>query len=253
MQTKSGTREALRTVRRHLISEWTVTLIFLLFGTTTMVQAFVIPTGSMEDNLMIGDHVLVDKMAYAPSGSLSGNLLPYLPVKRGDVIVFRFPPDIKQTYVKRCMGLPGDRLRMVDKQLYLNGHKLDEPYVFHKSPDIEPYRDTFPPLANMPVPVTAVDMLQRYVVNGELVVPPGHYFALGDNRDNSSDSRVWGLVPSANIIGKPVLIYWSYDAPTEQLINPTIGVDHILDLAQNFFTKTRWDRTFRFVHGYPVR
>ncbi|HWB97825.1 MAG TPA: signal peptidase I [Bryobacteraceae bacterium] len=253
MQRKSGALQALRSASRNLISEWVVTLIFFLFGTTTMVQAFVIPTGSMEDNLLVGDHVLVDKLAYAPSGPLTRGLLPYQEIKRGDVIVFRFPPDIQQTYVKRCMGLPGDRLRMVNKQFYLNGRKLDEPYIFHKSPVIEPSRDNFPPPADMPVAATAVDMLQHHVIDGELVVPPGHYFALGDNRDNSSDSRVWGLVPRANIIGKPILIYWSYDAPTEHLIQPTIGIDHLLDLAQNFFTKTRWDRTFRFIHGYPVK
>src|SRR3981081_3921738 len=92
---------------RGTIAEWTVTIILLLFGTTTLVQAFVIPTGSMEDTLLVGDHLLVDKMAYAPAGSISKNFLPYSDVKRGDIIVFRYPIDIRQTYVKRAMGLPG--------------------------------------------------------------------------------------------------------------------------------------------------
>src|SRR5882757_9343382 len=116
---------------RGTIAEWAITILLLLFGTTTLVQAFVIPTGSMEDSLLIGDHLLVDKLAYAPSGPVSKYILPYRPVKRGDIIVFRFPVDIKQTFVKRCMGVPGDRIRIVNKQVYLNGVKLDEPYKVH--------------------------------------------------------------------------------------------------------------------------
>src|SRR5580692_3590900 len=117
---------------RGTIAEWTITILLLLFLTTFLVQAFVIPTGSMEDTLLVGDHLLVDKLAYAPAGPVSKWILPYTPVKRGDIIVFRFPVDIKQTFVKRCMGTPGDRIRIVNKQVYLNGHKLDEPYVVYK-------------------------------------------------------------------------------------------------------------------------
>ncbi|MGH9723175.1 MAG: signal peptidase I [Bryobacteraceae bacterium] len=95
-------------------------------------------------------------------------------------------------------------------------------------------------------------MIDSFVKNGELAVPPGNYFAMGDNRDSSLDSRYWGFVPRENIIGKPLIIYWSYDAPTERLADPLIGLDHLLDLAQNFFTKTRWKRTFKLIHGYPV-
>src|SRR5689334_5644929 len=113
--------ELTRDVRRGFIAEWTVTIILLLFGTTTLVQAFVIPSASMEDTLLIGDHVLVDKLVYAPAGAVSKHLLPYRDVRRGDVIVFRYPLDIKEDYVKRAIGLPGDRIRLVDKQLILNG------------------------------------------------------------------------------------------------------------------------------------
>jgi signal peptidase I len=98
----------------------------------------------------------------------------------------------------------------------------------------------------------AQTMLEQHVQNGEVVVPAGHYFAMGDNRDASWDSRYWGFVPRGNIIGKPLIIYWSYDAPTDRLANPTIGLDHLLDLVQNFFTKTRWSRTFKLIRGYPV-
>jgi len=237
---------------RGAIPEWTVTVVLLLFGTTTLVQAFVIPTGSMEDTLLIGDHLLVDKLAYAPPGPVSKFLLPYEEVKRGDIIVFRYPVDIRQTFVKRCMGVPGDRIRLVNKQVYLNGKKLDEPYVYHKTEYIESYRDNFPSDPNVHLFDPGQDMLDHHVVNGEVVVPPDSYFAMGDNRDSSLDSRYWGFVPRDNIIGKPLIIYWSYDAPTEALSNPTIGVDHLIDLMEHFFTKTRWSRTFRLVHGVAV-
>jgi len=237
---------------RGFVAEWTVTIILLLFGTTTLVQAFVIPTGSMERTLLIGDHLLVDKLAYAPSGPISKYVLPYEHVKRGDIIVFRYPVDIRQTFVKRCMGVPGDRIKLVNKDVYLNGTKLNEPYVYHSSDYIDPYRDNFPSEPNMQLYAPGEDMLEHHVVNGEVVVPPGNYFAMGDNRDSSLDSRYWGFVPRANIIGKPLIIYWSYNAPTEALANPTIGLDHLIDLMEHFFTKTRWSRTFRLIHGYPV-
>ena len=129
---------------RSTIAEWTITILLLLFLTTTLVQAYVIPTGSMEDTLLIGDHLLVDKLAFAPSGPVSKYLLPYTDVKRGDIIVFRYPVDIRQTFVKRCIGVPGDRIRLVNKQVYLNGVRLDEPYKYHKSDYIDSYRDNFP-------------------------------------------------------------------------------------------------------------
>jgi signal peptidase I len=235
---------------RGAIAEWAITILLLLFLTTTLVQAYVIPTGSMEDTLLIGDHLLVDKMAFAPSGPISKHLLPYSDVKRGDIIVFRYPVDISMTFVKRAMGIPGDRIRIVNKEVYRNGVKLDEPYKVHKSDQIDPYRDNFPSEPNSMVYPGAADMLQNHVVNGEVVVPPDSIFAMGDNRDSSLDSRYWGFVPRENIIGKPLIIYWSYDAPSDQLQNPSIGLDHIKDIALNFFSKTRWRRTFMLVHGY---
>jgi len=240
-------------IPRGVIAEWTVTIILLLFGTTTLVQAFVIPTGSMEDTLLIGDHLLVDKLAYAPAGSLTRHLLPYEDVKRGDIIVFRYPIDIKQTFVKRVMGVPGDHIRMVNKRVFLNGHPLEEPYKYNKTEYIDSYRDNFPGEPNVNLYAPAQEMLVNNVQNKEVVVPAGHYFAMGDNRDSSLDSRYWGFVPRENIIGKPLIIYWSYDASTEALSNPAIGIDHLVDLMEHFFTKTRWRRTFRLIHGYPVQ
>jgi signal peptidase I len=240
-------------VRRGFIAEWTVTIILLLFGTTTLVQAFVIPSASMEDTLLIGDHVLVDKLTYSPAGGVSKHLLPYREPRRGDVIVFRYPLNIKEDYVKRAIGVPGDHIRLVNKQLILNGRAVTEPYVVHKTGYMDAYRDNFPSQPNTPLPHEAIDMLENHVVNGEVVVPPGFIFAMGDNRDNSADSRYWGFVPRDNIVGTPLIIYWSFEAPTEDLTNPNIGIDHLVDIIAHFFTKTRWSREFKLIHGYPLQ
>ena len=239
---------------RGTLAEWVGLTITLIFGVTVLVQSFIIPTGSMEDTLMRGDHLLVDKISYAPAGFIASHLLPYRDINRGDIIVFRWPVDIRENYVKRVIGIPGDRIRIVNKQVYLNGKPLREPYVYYKTPYIDSYRDNFPGQPNVALADPAYAMLEHNVVNGELVVPPGNYFAMGDNRDHSLDSRYWGFVPRANIIGKPVLVFWSYDAPTDQLADPNIvNLDHIADLTLNFFSKTRWRRTLMLVRGYPLR
>ncbi len=239
--------------QRGFIAEWTVTILLLLFGTTTLVQAFVIPTGSMEDTLLVGDHLLVDKLAYSPSGPVSKHILPYKDVQRGDIIVFRYPVDIRQTFVKRAIGVPGDRIHLVNKKLVLNGNAVEEPYVYHKTEYIDSYRDNFPGEGSAHAPPQAADMLLNHVEDGNVVVPPGYVFAMGDNRDSSLDSRYWGFVPRENIIGKPLIIYWSYDAPTDALVSPSISIDHIIDLVTHFPTKTRWKRTFKLIRGYPLK
>ncbi len=236
---------------RRGIAEWAITIVFLLFGTTTVAQPFVIPTGSMEDTMLIGDHLLVDKLSYAPAGRLSSHLLPYQEPRHGDIFVFRRPDDLSLTLVKRVIGVPGDRIRLVDKQVYRNGEKLIEPYTFYKTNFVDAYRDNFPAMPSSQVLPRGKEMLEHNVVNGELVVPAGSYFAMGDNRDLSLDSRYWGFVPRENIIGKPLIIYWSYDAPTEDLLGPTINIGHFVDVFEHFFTKTRWRRTFKLVRGYP--
>jgi signal peptidase I len=244
-------------ITRNSVAEWATTVLLLLFGTTTLCQAFVIPTGSMEDNLLVGDHLLVDKLAYAPAGSISRHLLPYQEPRHGDIIVFRYPPDLTQTLVKRLIGMPGDRIRITSGALYRNGVQLNEPYVFHKYA-YDPAQDNFPnPCCRLVKEASATErqreMLETNVVNGEVVVPAGHYFAMGDNRDNSSDSRYWGFVPRDNIVGRPFLIYWSYRATTEDLSGESAGslLNHAIDLGQHFFTRTRWDRTFKLVRGFP--
>jgi signal peptidase I len=228
---------------RSAVADWAFNIIILLFATSTIAQPFVIPTASMESTLMTGDHLVVDKLAYSPHGALAGRVLPYGDVKFRDIIVFRFPPDISQTYVKRVIGLPGDRIRIEGKEIYRNGVKLVEPYVQHIDSFRVPYRDDFPstlvPVGTYPA---GLRMLAENVRDGEVIVPGGKYFAMGDNRDDSSDSRYWGFVPRENIIGKPLLVYWSYEAPTSDLTGYSAG--HILDVATHFFTKTRWNRTF---------
>jgi signal peptidase I len=240
-------------VQRGFIAEWAVTIVLLLFGTTTLIQAFVIPSASMVATLLIGDHVLVDKLVYSPGGMWNG-ILPYRDVRRGDIIVFRYPLNISQDYVKRAIGVPGDHIRFDNKQLILNGKQVNEPYTVHSQSFPDMYRDNFPAGAHaMPLRPRAAEMVEKYVVNDELVVPPGYIFAMGDNRDDSDDSRYWGLVPRENIVGTPVIIYWSFEAPTQDLINGNVGVDHIIDVVTHFFTKTRWSRTFKLIRGYPLK
>ncbi|MBZ5575590.1 MAG: signal peptidase I [Acidobacteriia bacterium] len=240
----------LRNVRRGFVADWVVTLVLLLFGWSTLLQAYVIPSPSMQNSLLIGDHLLVDRLVYAPSGS--SHLLPYRDVRRGDIIVFQSPVE-PLTLVKRAIGIPGDHIRLVNKQLVLNGKMVSEPYALHIDPRMDPYRDNFPS-ADPPGGLNprAADMLAQYVVNGELVVPPGFLFAMGDNREDSNDSRYIGLIPRENIIGTPFLIYWSYEASTEDLSNPNIGFDHVVDMVTHFFTKTRWPRAFHLIRGYPL-
>ncbi|MGI8743770.1 MAG: signal peptidase I [Bryobacteraceae bacterium] len=241
--------------QRNSIAEWTVTFLLLLFGTSTIAQPFVIPTSSMHNTLLTGDHLIVDKLAYSPPGPFSKHILPYTEVRRGDIIVFRHPVLLKEDYVKRVIGIPGDHINLIDRVVYLNGKPLTEPYVIHIFNDSNHYRDNFPDgspefLSDAGMLERVSQMLRDDVKNGELVVPPGSYFAMGDNRDNSLDSRYWGLVPRENITGKPVIIFWSYDAPTADL--QTYNIGHFVDLAAHFFTKTRWDRTMRFVRPYPI-
>jgi len=228
--------------RRSSVTEWAGTILIYLFATTTLVQAYVIPSGSMEGTLLTGDHVLVDRTAYADPGALGRHIMPYRQVQRGDIIVFAYPEDVRQTYVKRVIGVPGDRIRMENGQVIRNGRRLVEPYTQHIATYPDNYRDNFPQAATVSTFPHGRDMLEYHVVDGELVVPPGMLFALGDNRENSEDSRYWGFVPRTYVIGKPLVVYWSYDAPGEDLKEWNLG--HVVDVATHFFTKTRWSRMF---------
>jgi signal peptidase I len=235
--------------RRHPIADWTVQILVLLFAFSSVGWTYVVPTGSMEKTVLVGDHMIVDRLVYAEPGPLSRYLLPYSEVKRGDIIVFAYPLDPKQAYVKRAIGLPGDRIHIAAKVVYVNGKPLEEPYKQVMPFSRSRYADNFPRDLDVNLYPRGQAMLDQHVRRGELIVPPGYYFALGDNRDNSEDSRFWGLVPQENLIGKPVLVFWSYAASTEQLNSRT----YWLDAALHFFTRTRWDRSMRIVrgHGFP--
>jgi signal peptidase I len=236
---------------RGFAAEWALTIILYLFATTTLVQAYVIPTGSMEGNLRIGDHMLLDRVAFANPGSLGRHLLPYHDPKHGDIVAFLYPEDIRQTYVKRVIGLPGDRIRLVDKQVIRNGRRLMEPYAQHMDWPPDPYRDCFPIAPEAFTTPRGRDMFQHHVSNGEVTVPPDSLFVLGDNRENSADSRYWGFVPRSYVVGKPLIVYWSYDAPTADL--EAWSLTHVLDVARHFFTKTRWERTLLVPRSHPAQ
>jgi signal peptidase I len=236
---------------RGFVAEWAMTILVYLFATTTLVQAYVVPTPSMEGNLRVGDHMLVDRLAYADPGAVGRRLLPYRDVERGDIVAFLYPEDIRQTYVKRVIGLPGDRIRLVDKQVVRNGRPLLEPYTRHIAASPDPYRDDFPTAPDSFTTPRGRDMFLHHVRSGEVVVPAGALFMMGDNRENSADSRYWGFVPREYVVGKPLVVYWSFDAPTEEL--EEWSVSHVLDVTLHFFTKTRWERMFLVPHTQPAQ
>jgi len=243
------------TVREYFES-LVITVILALFGTTFIVQAFKIPTPSMEDNLLVGDHLLVNKFVFGARGSVLDPVLPFKDIKHGDVIVFRYPKDLSKHYVKRAIGLPGDRIKIVDKQVYVNDVALNEPYKIHKSPPgsyADPFRDYFPPKPHPGRIYRGIDddpyWYEEYVKDGEIVVPPNHYFSMGDNRDNSADSRYSGFVPLDLIVVKGLIIYWSYETDSDEYRRTDVEdrVQQITDLFTNFFRKTRWTRTFKII------
>jgi len=247
---KSSTRDTFESL--------VVTVILAIFGTTFVLQAFKIPTGSMETTLLIGDHLLVNKFAFADDGGFLSRLLPYREIRRGDIIVFKFPPSEEQSepgehFVKRVIGVPGDRIRIFHRQVFVNGQPLSEPFVHHT------FLDELRPGDDFPLPegeylrgstaVWSADM-GNYIKNGEIVVPPGHYFAMGDNREQSWDSRFWGFVPRGLITGRPMLIYWSFETPRDEYTRTSWSdrLSQIVELVIYFIPRTRWRRAFALVY-----
>jgi len=227
------------------------TVVIAVFVITYIVQAFQIPSESMENTLLIGDYLLVDKLCYG-GGGVGDYLIPYRQVHRGDIIVFHYPVNPAQHFVKRVVGIPGDRIHLVKKRVFVNGQPLQEPYARYFKPEPNPFRDDFPRLDALDPGINADWWVQmpKLVEDGQLIVPEGHYFAMGDNRDDSSDSRYWGFVPRANIIGRPLLIYWSISDPDDAMPPaPTLGdkLYHLAYAVTHFFQITRWGRTFRLV------
>jgi signal peptidase I len=221
---------------REYFESIVIAVILALFVRTWVVQAFKIPTGSMENNLLIGDHLLVNKFVFGPTATgLERALLPIRDVRRGDVVVFKYPDEPERDFIKRVIGLPGETLELRNKKVIIDGRPLDEPYVH------------FLEAASEAQEVTSFDVRERY---GPVKVPPGHYFMMGDNRDNSQDSRYWGFLPRHYMKGRASMIYWSYESGREDYLDEGFfaTVKRLGSVVAHFFTRTRWERLFHQIH-----
>ena len=228
-----------KSVVREYFESIVIAVILALFVRTWVVQAFKIPTGSMEENLLIGDHLLVNKFVFGPTATpIERGVLPVGRIRRGDVIVFKYPEEPERDFIKRVIGLPGETVELREKRVFINGTRLDEPYVHFLQP----------PGQNSEFhEVTSFDVRERY---GPVTVPPTHFFVMGDNRDNSQDSRYWGFLPRDYVKGKALVIYWSYEADREDYAEDGAGatVKGLVSVFAHFFTRTRWDRMFHQIH-----
>jgi signal peptidase I len=224
---------------REYFESIVIAVILALFIRTFVVQAFKIPTGSMEENLLIGDHLLVNKFVFGPSASaVERAVLPMASLKRGEVVVFKYPEEPDRDFIKRVIGLPGETVELREKKVYINGTPLNEPYVHFLAP---------PRSGTEFNEVTSFDVRERY---GPVTVPPNQYFVMGDNRDNSQDSRYWGFLPRDLVKGKALVIYWSYEAGREDYQEEGAGAAArgFISVFAHFFTRTRWDRMFHQIH-----
>ncbi len=224
-----------KSVVREYFESIVIAVILALFVRTWVVQAFKIPTGSMENNLLIGDHLLVNKFIFGPTPLAIGRAtLPVRPIRRGDIVVFKYPDEPDRDFIKRVIGLPGETVEVRDKKVYVNGRPLDEPYVHFLTPTTadSAFHE-----------VTSFDVRERY---GPVTVPPNQYFVMGDNRDNSQDSRYWGFLPRSYVKGKALLIYWSYESGREDYLDEGLvaSIKRMGSVVTHFFTKTRWERLF---------
>ena len=223
-----------KSVGREYLESIVVAVILALFIRTFVVQAFKIPTGSMEKNLLIGDHLLVNKLVYSPSrGPWESFLLGKKEVQRGHVVVFKFPEDPTRDFIKRVIGLPGETVEIKNKAVYINGNKIDEPYVHFLEPPLDTeYAEVHP----------RGDGRDNW---GPQTVPPGNLFVMGDNRDNSRDSRFWGFLPMDQVKGRALIVYWSYEASRGEY-QRTGYLDWLRDTL-SAFGKTRWNRFFHMI------
>ncbi|HKH48824.1 MAG TPA: signal peptidase I [Thermoanaerobaculia bacterium] len=226
-----------RSVFREYAEAFIIAIIFLRFTQIFILQTFYIPSGSMEDTLLVGDHLFVNRFIYGPAVTGLEKALPSRGIQRGDIVVFRAPENPNLDLVKRCVGVPGDTITVQAKQLYINGKAVDDAsYAVHKDPitfselsfsDQGRLRDNF----------------------GPVTVPPDHFFCMGDNRDNSNDSRYWGMLPRHLVKGRALFIYWSNGGPTDDGEWRGLGskLRQLGRTAAGFFTHTRWERTFRLI------
>ena len=251
MESPKGDKKG-STVREYFES-LLVTVILALFGTTFILQAFKIPSSSMEDTLLIGDHLLVNKFAFAGEPGEGRGWLPYRGIQRGDIVVFKYPEPPHQHFVKRVIGLPSERLKIANRQILINGEPLPEPYKVHRDALGRPdFRDNFPPEDSFLVHEMNSDwaaQVQQFRASDELLIPPDKYFVMGDNRDRSSDSRYWGFVDRKNIVGRPLFIYWSFGSPPDRYRRAglTQHLAALWDTVVHFFSRTRWKRLLRVV------
>lgn len=257
----ASTAAALRIVPPSMDAGWMgslqsllTTVVIAVFVITFVVQAFQIPSESMENTLLIGDYLLVDKAHFGPAGPWSW-LIPYQKIKRGDVVVFRYPLDPKQHFVKRVIGTPGDHIRLINKRVLVNGRMLNEPYAIHRMRNFDSFRDNFPmgDVAMGHLGGAWSQQLQHLTENGQLIVPDGYYFVMGDNRDDSSDSRYWGFVPRENIVGRPLVIYWSVkevepDDPDDENTQPGGKLTRFTVALKQGWQDLRWSRMLTLVH-----
>ena len=222
-----------KSVVREYFESIVIAVVLALFVRTWVVQAFKIPTGSMENNLLIGDHLLVNKFIFGPTPLAIGrHTLPVRPIRRGDIVVFKYPEEPDRDFIKRVIGLPGETVELRAKKVYINGQPIDEPYVHFLTPPSSELQE-----------VTSSDVRERF---GPVTVPPDHYFVMGDNRDNSQDSRYWGFLPRNYIKGKALLIYWSYESGREDYLDEGYWAElkQLGGVVIHFFTRTRWERLF---------
>jgi signal peptidase I len=224
-------------------------VVIALFVITFVVQAFQIPSGSMEKTLLIGDYVLVDKVHFG-QGAVWNRLMPYREIQRGDVVVFHYPVDPSQHFVKRVIGLPGDHLRLREATVFINGQPLHEEYAIHTVRAFDYYRDNFPTDVDTTGNMNTAwrSALARHVQHGELVVPKDKFFVMGDNRDQSSDSRYWGFVPRQAIVGQPLVVYLSVkEQPVVGVNEPKDKLARSAHLLTHFWELPRWNRLFHMV------
>jgi signal peptidase I len=236
----------------EFLASLAVVLVTGLFIITFIIQAFAIPSSSMEETLLIGDHVFVNRVQFSPPTRWIAPILPYQQIRHGDIVVFLSPAEPGLYLVKRIIGLPGDRIHLRDGAVYRDGEKLVEPYVQHSLGDYNAYRDNFPavpPDFNNNVTAAWQLVLPQHIQGDDLVVPPDRYVGMGDNRDVSLDSRYWGFIPRENVIGHPMFIYWSFETPAGQYLETGIGerIEIVVHKILHFFDETRWRRTLKVV------
>jgi signal peptidase I len=236
---------------------WTTllaTVLIALFATTFVIQPYKIPSSSMEPTLLVGDHVLVNKFIFGGIGAWYEKFLPYRAIHRGDLVVFKYPFEDHPDYVKRVIGLPGDRLRIIAGRVFVNAKLLYEPYAEHEGYNSDAGTDNFPPLDPYSVQAGLLpdwaNEIANYIQDDELVVPPDRYFVMGDNRDDSEDSRYWGFVDRSAVMGRPILIYWSVNASEDDYEDRGIWgtMEGIAATLVHLPSRTRWHRLFREVH-----